>query len=232
MGKNDSRFGDAKDLMVIAREILTVVFIGAIYFFPQLYANWSNEMGKDLVAGGASHAKTKTPFGEADYGDDAKQIVAGVLASTYVPYSNGGQQTVEQIQKVSAELALKLPSELQKAETATAQNNPSPATSSSASGEDQYGIVVSADKRDDLAEYEVSQLQRRNLPVFIYERQGFIRTVAHFPSRAAADANLDAIHSYRKTAYIVDLSKWCSNPEPTDKKIDGISIRVCAQGPT
>jgi hypothetical protein len=100
-----------------------------------------------------------------------------------------------------------------------------------ANGPGSYGIVVSADKQDDLAKYEVHQLKDiRHIPdVVVYDRQGFLRTVALFRDKAAADKALPDIQSYRKTAYLINLSKWCGTPQESAKRIGTAPVVTCQQ---
>ncbi len=63
--------------------------------------------------------------------------------------------------------------------------------------------------------------------VIVYERQGFLRTVARFDDRLAAENQLANIQRYKASAYIVDLAKWCSNTEDAGKEIGTASLNTC-----
>jgi len=96
------------------------------------------------------------------------------------------------------------------------------------SGPGFFGVVISADKQDAPAAYEVEQVQRLGFKdVVFYKRQGFLRTVARFPDRSTAENVLPEIQKYRQTAHLINLEKWCSNPHDSAEKISGITVFTC-----
>jgi hypothetical protein len=102
---------------------------------------------------------------------------------------------------------------------------------SQASGSGTYGIVVSPDKQNDLAAYEVQRLKRLGYTdLAVYDRQGVLRTVACFGDRESAETKLPMIQGYRKTTYVINLDKWCADPQDSGKQIDGVPIFACRSG--
>jgi hypothetical protein len=138
--------------------------------------------------------------------DDLKQQVQKLVASS--PGKTAEQ--AKQIETSTDALSSQIQSSLSSAKNAQLSQDPVQDAPGLATGSGTYGIVVSADKKDDLAAYEVHLLKTENFnDIAIYDRQGFLRTLARFPDAAAANAALPDIQKKRQSAYVINLSKWC-----------------------
>jgi len=90
------------------------------------------------------------------------------------------------------------------------------------------GYKVRPSNNNDAVQVDVDLLKNHGFhDVIVYERQGFLRTVARFDDRLAAENQLANIQRYKVSAYIVDLAKWCSNTEDAGKEIGTAPQNTC-----
>ena len=84
-----------------------------------------------------------------------------------------------------------------------------------ASTEQRWAVVYGGDTTLAQARYEAVDMARRYaLPdTAIYLRQGSYRSVALAASRDEADALLAKARQRRSDAYVVNLAKWCPQPQ-------------------
>ncbi len=77
-----------------------------------------------------------------------------------------------------------------------------------------FGIVFGGDKTPDAAMDEVRKAKQiSGNPIILFKRQAFWRSVMFFGTRAAANDELPALQKKWADAYIVDISKWCPQPQ-------------------
>jgi hypothetical protein len=74
-----------------------------------------------------------------------------------------------------------------------------------------FGIAFSSDGTQGQAMTEVKKAQQLPpVPIVLFQRQKFLRSVALFPTRELATAALPSFRSkVRADSYIVDLRTWC-----------------------
>jgi hypothetical protein len=90
------------------------------------------------------------------------------------------------------------------------------------------GYKVKLSNNNDALQVDVDLLKNHSFhDVIVYERQGFLRTVARLDDRLAAENQLANIQRYKASAYIVDLAKRCSNTEYAGKEIGTASLNTC-----
>jgi len=95
-----------------------------------------------------------------------------------------------------------------------------------ASASPAFGIVFGGDASPQAAMDEVKKVTKsNNFPVSLYKRQGSWRSVATFPSNAAARDALPEVKKVRGDAYLVDLSKWCPSPSSISAAVNGIAAQ-------
>lgn len=90
-----------------------------------------------------------------------------------------------------------------------------------------YDIVVSADREKQNAEHEVQRLKKLNFNVAVYDRQGFLRTVALIGNPDDASKQLPQIQSSWPTAYIINLDHFCPNKQDAQRQIGGAPVFTC-----
>jgi multidrug efflux pump subunit AcrB len=95
-------------------------------------------------------------------------------------------------------------------------------------GPGRYGVVVSADRQEIHTVEAVEQLQRRGFHnIAIYSGHGPLRTVVRFDAWQDARDELSRVQQYRSTAYLINLDKWCINPQDTGKRIANAAVYSC-----
>ena len=73
----------------------------------------------------------------------------------------------------------------------------------------QWGVVAGGDRDVASAKDEITKLREKGYTPRLFKRQDWFRTVALFKSREEAYAALQQIRTQNRTAYPVDLLKWC-----------------------
>ncbi|MGE3800092.1 MAG: hypothetical protein AB7H80_03660 [Candidatus Kapaibacterium sp.] len=83
-----------------------------------------------------------------------------------------------------------------------------------------WGIVVSADKDVNSAEYEVSRVKKvSDKEISIYQKDRLFLTVIEFSSREEALTDLPSIKArFQDGAYLVDMESWCPRPEKGERE--------------
>jgi hypothetical protein len=229
----------AKDILAIVRESAIVIAVIVLVLCPGAYAWWSAKFDEEAHKRGASKVETGIAGNTLTFDhstetvdklvtanktiDDLKLQLQNLIASA--PGKTAEQ--AKQIQNSANVLSSQIQSSLNSAKTVQLSQDPVQDAPGLATGSGTYGIVVSADKKDDLAAYEAQLLKRENFnDVAFYDRLGFIRTVARFADATAANEALPSIQKTRQGAYIINLSKWC--PKYTDERVlAGVPVLQC-----
>jgi hypothetical protein len=226
----------------VIREWTLIIGIFVIVIFPESIGWWAKRFYDAGQKRGAKTAEVSIAGAKLTFADSTNQIAAlgaalkanqdvqkaaaELKAASGSPANVQRAQTIEQhAADVSSQLQATLASArtIQLKKDQVIQDAPGLAT-----GAGRYGVVVSADKQNDLAAYEVEQLKKRHIgQAVIYERQGFLRTVAQFPNTDEASQSLPHIHEYRKGAYVINLDKWCTNPSHSGRQIAGAPVLTC-----
>lgn len=240
---SESRVTTVRHFASMIREIGLILLVLIVIVFPGSVAWWMKSMNSK-VSGTGGTTTTKLALGPLEVAfentsqqvselDNAKKAI-DVLQQQVEQLANNAKTSQERqgAQKAlesATTVASKLDASISSAKTTLlAQDQVIQDAPGKATGPGRYGIVVSADKQDDLAGYEVSQLKKRGYPdVALYDRQGFLRTVTRFPDSSAAEAAVPNIQSYRKTAYLINLDKWCPDPQDSGKKVSGMTVFTC-----
>ena len=211
-----------KDILAIVREAAIIIAVLVVVVYPGSYAWWSSKLDAEAHRRGANHVQTS--LGGNTIGFDHSTDTVDKLAAANKSINDLQQQVqklvasspgktadqAKQLQTSANEVSSQIQSSLSSAKNAQLSQDPVQDAPGLATGSGTYGIVASADKRDDLAAYEVHFLKTENFnDIAIYERQGFLRTLARFPDATAANAALPDIQKKRQSAYIINLSKWC-----------------------
>jgi hypothetical protein len=224
-----ARLISTKDGIGIVREVAIIVVVLVIALHPAVIARWAKKLDIESSKLGAKSSEISIAGAKVAF-DHATDSVAALANKTNEDLkrlvqelsANASPQNAERVKKIeSASIALssQLQTSLSSARSVQldqdkiVQDAPGLAT-----GSGSYGIVVSADKKDDLAAYEVQQIKKRSFNnVVIYDRQGFLRTVSLFSDASAANTALPEIQKYRQGAYVINVTKWCprSSPERT-----------------
>ena len=90
-----------------------------------------------------------------------------------------------------------------------------------------FGVIISGDKKDDVVIQQVKLLKAQNIAdLAVYDRHNSLRTVARFPSLAAATQAQQEIQKKRPEAYVVNLAKWCPAPAP-DRTLEDVPVLKC-----
>ena len=120
-------------------------------------------------------------------------MIVVVLAAVFSPgvFVRRAKFFSEQSRKAGATAEFSLGAGISQAKTVTlAQDQAIQDASGVTVGGGSYGIVVSADKTDELAEYELRSLKRRNIrDIAVYNRQNFLRTIARFETKRRPTTN-------------------------------------------
>jgi len=217
-----SKLTTTKDILAIVRESAIIIAVLVIVAFPGAYAWWSSQLDEAARKHGAS--KVETSIGGNTIGfdhstntvdelaaakkinDDLNQRIQKLVASS----TGKTADQAKQIETSANELSSQIQNSLSSAKNVQLSQDPVKDAPGLATGSGTYGVVVSADKRDDLAAYEVHLLKTENYnDIAIYDRQGFLRTLTRFPDAAAANAALPDIQKKRQSAYVINISKWC-----------------------
>ena len=231
-----------KDCVGIVREVAIIIAVLVIVLDPGFLVNWAKSANEEAKKAEAKSTEVnlgpvKIAFDNST--DQAAKLQAALKANEALK-KNAEQlidtarntqtvQSAKEILHTADSLSVTLQAGISSAKTAAlAQDQLIQDAPAKASGPGAYGIVISADKQEEPAVYEVKQVQKRGFKdVAFYERQGFLRTLARFPERGAAETALPEIKKYRQTAYMINLEKWCPDAHDSGKKISGITVFTC-----
>ena len=182
-----------KDLLAIVRESAIIIAVVVVVVYPGSFAWWSSKLDEAAFGRGANHVQSSLAGNSIGWDhstdtvnklaaanksiDDLKQQLQKLVASA--PGKTADQ--AKQIETSANELSSQIQSSLTSAKSVQLSQDPLKDAPGFATGSGTYGIVVSADKKDELAAYEVHLLKAENFnDVAIYDRQGFLRTLARF----------------------------------------------------
>jgi len=235
-----------KDFVGVVREIAIIVAILVLIFLPGVSASYVATFASKLNAAGIEKGSKQTEvnvMGVAKYTFDNTTTVLTSLSSA----SKANEDSISQLEKLKKLVSPALVAQIDGIERslqgaqqqvtgsitstrdvqlktdAVIQANTSPANP-----EGPYGIVVAADKVPEHAAYEVHLLKLKSFTnIAVFQRQGLYRTVARFPDKDAANAQLSTIQAYRQTAYVIDLSNWCKSPTVSDQVMEGVKVTNC-----
>jgi hypothetical protein len=239
----------AKNAIGVLRELLIIFGIIFLVLNRDKAITYAKQFVEGAQRAGATHAEINLGLVKLVF-DTASDQIGGLDTlskmneeveglAQLLSNSGGSPEDVKrarEIQQMAQNLAPQLQASISSARTAQLgldkviqQQEVAQATIGQTNGPESYGIVVSADKQDDLAKNEVHVLKDiRHMPdVVVYDRQGFLRTVARFRDKAAAENALPDIQSYRQTAYVINLSKWCGSAQESEKRIGTAPIITC-----
>jgi hypothetical protein len=231
-----------KDSVGIVRELAIIAAIVLVVLDPGLLVKWAKSANEEGKRAGAKTTEVSLGLAKFAFDNSTEQAakLEAALKANEALKKNAEQlistartpQTVASAKEVlhtADSLSVSLQAGISSAKTAAlAQDQIIQDAPAKSTGPGAYGIVVSADKQNDAADYEVQQLKLRGfLDVAFYERQGFLRTVARFPDKSAADDALPEIQKYRRTAYMINLGKWCSDPEDSGRRVSETTIFTC-----
>lgn len=237
-----SKLTAIKDSVGVARELAIIIAVTIIVVHPGVVAQWAKSLNDESRKAGAKSTEINVGPAKIAFDNTAEQVSvldAAIKANDVV--KKGAQlfintadtqqkmERAKEVQQNAESVGSKLQASISSAKTALlAQDQIIQDAPGQASGPGTYAIVVSADKQEDLAAYEVQQLKKRGNPdLAIYDRQGFLRTTARFRDKEAAEKELPAIQRYRKTAYIINLDKWCTHPQELKRTISGAPVFAC-----
>ena len=234
-----SRISTVKDVLGIVREAAIIIVVAVVAIYPGILAYWAKALNEQSKGHGAKSTEVDVGIAKITFENATDQVVAlSEAAKANAQVQNLAQQLLQtaspqnaqrakEIAAASSSVDSKLQSSLASAKNVQlAQDRVIQDAPGMATGSGSYGIVVSADKKDDLAAYEVQQLKRRNFNVVIYDRQGFLRTVALFPDADAANQSLKTIQQYRDGAYLINVSRWCPTTTP-ERTLANVSVLKC-----
>ncbi len=231
-----------KDSVGIVRELALVIAVIVLLLDPGVIARWAKSVNEESKKQGGKSTEINLGLAKIAFDNSVIQIstldaalkanealkINAQLLVKNAATPQGAERAKEVLQNADS-VSSQLQAGISSAKTsALAQDQIIQGASGQASGSGAYGIVVSADKQDDLAAYEVQQLKKRNLTdIAFYERGGFLRTVARFSDREKAEQALSTIKQYRSTAYIINLDKWCSNSQDSGRQVSGVTVFTC-----
>lgn len=237
-----SRISAIKDCVGVVRELAIILVIAIVIWYPAGVAQWAKSVNEESKKAGAKSTTVKVgplemafentldQLSELNAAKNTNEVVrqqAARMVSTASTPSEAkrAKEVLENVTTVGSKLDASISSTKT---TLLAQDQVIQDAAGRASGPGTYGIVVSAGKQDDLAAYEVAQLEKQGYSnVAVFDRQRFLRTVARFPDKDSAEKALPNIQGYRKTAYIINLDKWCPNPQASAKNISGVAVLAC-----
>jgi hypothetical protein len=226
----------SKDALAALREVAIIVAVVAVLFFPSFVASWAKAISDAAAAKGA---KTDIDLGILKLSFESSANQAAALKSTQTSVQDLVRQVSDskslsgeqknRFQQEATTVSAGIQQAIDSAKSVTlAQDRLLQMSAETSTGSGHYGIVVSADKRDDLAAYEVEQLKRRGAPdVVVFDRSGFLRTVSRFLDRKKAEEYLPTVQQYRSTAYLINLDKWCSGTRTNSRSIAGAPVIPC-----
>lgn len=238
----DSAVASFKDTLAAIREFAIICVVLTVLFWPEVLVRWAKAFNDEARKAGAKSSEfvlgpEKLAFDNSaaqlselsdatKTNEDVKKLAQELTSKTSSPQN---VERAKQIEQAADTLGSRLKASISATKTTLlAQDQAIQKASGLTSGEGTYGIVVSADKQEDLAAYEVAQLEKRNVTdIRIYDREGFLRTVAAYADNQSAEAEIPMIQRYRKSAYIINLSKWCPYPDDSGKKIGGAAVLTC-----
>jgi hypothetical protein len=233
-----------KNIVGSVREAAIILVIVVIFFFHGVTARYIARVAADLNQAGTGQGsnKTEVDLGVVKYTFEKSTEVKASLNSAnsadedslklleHVKTLVKSPQAIAQIEEAEKSVrASKDQVAASLAATASIQlkNDQAIQTSPNATS-GPFGIVVAADRMREHAEYEVHLLKRKGFTnIAVFQRQGLYRTVARFPDKASAAAQLDAIHAYRPDAYLIDLSTWCQSSSPSNDSLEGVNVTNC-----
>jgi hypothetical protein len=221
------------------KDVLSVIRDLGIAFLLILFLTWPSEINALFVDAGFTRGDIGPFHWEKPIAQAAEQTAeAGQTVDTL---RQSIDDAVLQIQKLSA--AIPNPDIKQSLGQVEAQLHSSLSTAQSASsaiktsaqlqnsvlptqrGTEQndaggtWAVVISADKKPDLAAYEVRRANKSlgYQQVAIYQRKNFLRTAITFHNRAEAEAELPKIQAHiRESSYVVNMDSWCPAPVKSD----------------
>jgi hypothetical protein len=236
----------SKDAVGIVRELAIVLAILILIFFPGMWATHvatvASEINKASVAQGAKQTEVNV-LGIAKYTFDNTTAVLGSLSSAQQANEDSIAQLEKMKKSVSPAIAAQIEAVEKNLQGAQQQVNGSitstrdvqlktdaviQTTSAQANPEGPYGVVVAADRVPEHAAYEVHLLKVKGFNnIAVFQRQSLYRTVARFPDKDSATAQLPAIQTYRPTAYPIDLTTWCKSTSSSDEVLEGVHVTNC-----
>ena len=90
-----------------------------------------------------------------------------------------------------------------------------------------WGIIFGGDSTQKAAEDEIKKARQLNVPsLAIYAKQGAYRSVALYGSLDAANLAISSLKTINPGAYVVELTRWCRNPQKQDNAL-GYTYAVC-----
>jgi hypothetical protein len=220
--KWSGRLSNTKDSLEIARQLLVVIVILVLIFYPIAFKSTLSALGIKKIGLAGAELEVAQEASERT-GDAAQRLEEAAKTTkstleqldTAIKYTNNEEQkkrleeakanlnktldatnTVEQKLNTSLDVQTSI---LQKVEPGDIQ----------ASG--TWGIVISADKElvPD-AQDEVKRAQNLGYQnIKVYERQRWLRAVVEFSNFAEAQAALPRLRSLRSSSYLVNMDKWC-----------------------
>jgi hypothetical protein len=229
------QFGPAiattKETLGVVREIVVIVVVLAIVFSPGVFVRWAKFFNEESRKAGATTEFSLGPLKLA-FSNAAEQVSNLAAANDEVKKLSeqlAHDPNSEQLRRTADALGSRLQASIASAKTALlAQDQAIQDASGVTEGGGSYGIVVSADKSEEQTEYEVKALRKRDLTnIGIYNRQNFLRTVARFENKENADQQLPRLQQYRKSAYVINLDKWCGDARESGKTIGGAPVFLC-----
>jgi len=234
----DSTINAIKDTVGVVREIATVIVIVILICFPGVVIDEVKSLHDAAEKKGVKLEDFDLGVAKASFDDTSEAVAKLSAASTEIedlkteigkqkgsPANAEVEKRIDQVQtQLSSGVALAKQAQL-------AQDQVIQEASGFNTGTGTYGVVVATDRMTEHVAGEVKGLRAHSQQnIAIYLRGDLYRTVASFPDKAGADAALTSIHDYRPTAYIVNLSKLCTSPSDSGKKIENVEVTVCQGG--
>ena len=213
---------NAKNTLGVARELMLVILLLLLILFPKVVNSRLLTAGftKADIAGlhWESVQKASEQAGEASQQiQTATQRIDSVQKDldTLAARSNDPEVKTE-VKRLKAELdqsaqtTRNAETDLQ-ASLATQESVLQYARPQNAVDTGTWGVVISADKDTQEAQFEVKRAQQLGYQnARLYARDNWLRTVVEFPNVTDAQAALPALRSkIRNTIYLVEMSKWC-----------------------
>lgn len=217
-----------KETLGVVREAVVIIVVLAVVFSPGVFVRWAKFFNEESRKAGATTEFSLGPLKLA-FSNAAEQVSNLAAASEEVKKLSEQLTNDPAAARTAEALETRIQASISSAKTALlAQDQAIQDAAGVTVGGGTYGIVVSADKTEDQTAYEVRALKRRNFnDVGIYTRQGLFRTVARFENKEAADNQLPNLQQYRRSAYVINLDKWCGEARPSGNTIGGAPVLTC-----
>lgn len=228
MADGKSKLDITKDVLSITKEVVVIVLLLCVVFFPELTKRKLVAYGiKSLEFGGVKADITQKLAEETGDALQKTEIVKQELDSmktslnAIIPQITNPElkqealalesqitKSIQTTQSTEKDLRQNL-----KAQEAIMEELPA--------SDANWGIIISADKKAAEAKFEVKRATGLGYSaIFIYKKGGFFRTVVDFTSREQAQDSLPAIRrKLRANSYMVNLDQWCPRSNTTP---DGI----------